>query len=155
MNKKLMALALAVCLFEQGIALGNEYSSTDSSCCPVAQPACCPSTGRRWRMFSPRPYRSGCCPRRRTCRPARVRTYRAKKICCPRLRCCRPKPTCCPMKAPACEAPACVVNGETTVVEGAGAPDYTETLPAIEAAPSQQPEEVESEESTVEEEEAA
>lgn len=153
MNKKLMALALIACLFEQGVAFGNECSTVDSSCCPVAQPACCPDTGRKWRMFKPRPYRSGCCPTRRACRPKRVRTYRAKKTSCPRIRCCRPKPSCCPMRAPACEAPACV-QGETTVVEAPScAPACTtETLPAIEAAPDQQSEEVVAEEVTMDEE---
>lgn len=121
MNKKLMALALLACLAEQGVANAGSYMSSDNSCCPVAQPACCPETGRSWRLFKPRPYRTNCCPSRRACRPKRVRTYRAKRSCCPRVRCCRPKPTCCPQPAQVCEAPACI-QGQTyaqteTVVE--------------------------------------
>lgn len=94
MNKKLLALVLAVLTLEQGVILeANGDVVVGSDCCPQPRPACCPKT----------PCRRVCRPRRICC-PKPCRTVCRRKVCCPRPRCERRRPCC---TTPCAPKPCC------------------------------------------------
>lgn len=119
MNKKLMALVIALLAVEQTFAahqtavVKEQVVAENGNCCNNAcRTRCCVKPERCCR----KPVR--CFPRWRNCRTNWSWCCRPKTTCCPRIRCCQPKAKCCPSIIPSCLKRACV---RSTCKTGCGA----------------------------------